>query len=149
MPSSIIALNANCKHRKFAPRAFEMASVHVINAFMEADTTDAPLAPANVAIGAAIRRRRKALHLNQIDLAEAIGKDIAAVSRIERGKQTATYLQLVALAKVMRTTVGALDEDGRIPATDDDIELQAVLSKKSPEWRAELLRFLKSQSEQA
>lgn len=149
MPVSIIALNANCKPRKFAASAFEPSPLYVINGSMAGKQKKVPPDPVNVAIGSAIKRRRRALKLHQADLAEAIGKDIAAVSRIERGLQVASYPQLVRLAERLRTTVGALDEQGRAPPSDDDAALQAIISARSAAWRADLLKFLRSQSEQA
>ncbi len=56
-------------------------------------------------IGQKIKERRKALQVTQSMIAEFLGLDQSAVSRIEREKQQLTPYQLFELSKLLKMNV--------------------------------------------
>jgi transcriptional regulator with XRE-family HTH domain len=61
-------------------------------------------APARRELGAAVRRRRRALGMRQGDLAAAAGLSVPFVSQIETGFASPSLMSLFAIARVLDTT---------------------------------------------
>ncbi|WP_221967834.1 helix-turn-helix domain-containing protein [Rhizobium leguminosarum] len=75
-------------------------------------------------IGSLVRQLRKAQGMTQIELAEAIGRTMDAVSMIERGNSVPSVETLIALSKVLNSSIESLllPEDAQItPARRDKI----------------------------
>ena len=62
----------------------------------------------NQEIGARVKARRERLRINQDELADALGLQRSALSRLETGSNTLNVLQLVTIAAELRTTVSYL-----------------------------------------
>lgn len=60
-------------------------------------------------IGGRIKEKRKALNMNQEELAEKSGLPQSHISRIESGVHSPSYRTLEKIAKALDTTVGDLD----------------------------------------
>jgi transcriptional regulator with XRE-family HTH domain len=71
-------------------------------------------------IGAVIRRRRKALGLNQTELAERMGKSQNTVSGLERGLWTPNWRLLEDLAHEFGTTMAELVAEAEAEEDDED-----------------------------
>ena len=67
--------------------------------------------PFLVKVGARIRRRREERRLTQDKLAERSGVSRVYLSGIERGIRNFTVLHLAKIARVLRTSPGALLDD--------------------------------------
>ena len=61
-------------------------------------------------LGGAIRSRREQLGLSQEKLAERCGFDRTYISMLERGKRNPSFLNLLKLAKGLKTSVSKLTE---------------------------------------
>ncbi len=72
------------------------------------------------AIGAFIRRRRKANHMTQTQLAALAGVGVRFLSELERGKPTARVDAVDAVLQVFGKRVGIVD------ATTDDADREPV-----------------------
>jgi ribosome-binding protein aMBF1 (putative translation factor) len=70
--------------------------------------------PVLTALGAAIRRHRKALGLSQEELAQAVGMDRSYMGQIERGENSVAILPLVAIASALGIDVATLMADARL-----------------------------------
>jgi transcriptional regulator with XRE-family HTH domain len=68
--------------------------------------------PIDVAVGARVRARRKALGLSQTGLAEALGLTFQQIQKYERGANRISASKLVQTARVLGTTVGDLVGEG-------------------------------------
>jgi transcriptional regulator with XRE-family HTH domain len=70
-----------------------------------------------ILLGQAIRTRRDQLGLSQEKLAEKCGFDRTYISMLERGKRNPSLLNLLKLAKGLKTSVSKLTEvyDGSNP----------------------------------
>ena len=64
--------------------------------------------PIDIEVGSRIRLRRKALHISQSGLAEALGLTFQQIQKYERGANRISASMLVRAAAKLETTVGAL-----------------------------------------
>ena len=86
-------------------------------------------------IGLNIKRRRKALRLNQEELAEATGLTIQAITRIETGKRQARKSNLEAIAKALGCEAADLYKD-ESKRDETQIDMAAVISKQATQIEA-------------
>jgi transcriptional regulator with XRE-family HTH domain len=56
-------------------------------------------------LGRRVRRHRERMGLSQVDLAEAIGRSVQMIGRIERGKSAPSFETLEVIARVLQTPV--------------------------------------------
>jgi transcriptional regulator with XRE-family HTH domain len=63
-----------------------------------------------VPLGKVIRARREELGLSQEELAEQCGFDRTYISMLERGKRNLSFLNLLRLARGLKTSVSTLTE---------------------------------------
>lgn len=70
--------------------------------------------PVLTALGAAIRRRRKAQGLSQEALAHSVGMDRSYVGGVERGENSIAMLPLAAIAKELGITLARLMADAEL-----------------------------------
>jgi transcriptional regulator with XRE-family HTH domain len=83
--------------------------------------------PIDIAVGARIRIRRRALGFSQTKLAEALGLTFQQVQKYERGSNRVSASMLVRTAQMLQTTVGALvGEDGKTPVEEDVLTHLAI-----------------------
>jgi len=73
--------------------------------------------------GDRVRERRKALNMTQIELANAVGIKQGFLSQVEAGKRDVSTDTLVALARMLRTTLGHLLG---VEENDEDVEVLAA-----------------------
>jgi transcriptional regulator with XRE-family HTH domain len=83
---------------------------------MNAPATPAP-SPLDIALGANIRQRRKALRVSQTALAEAIGLTFQQIQKYERGTNRVSFSRLVGIAHALDCRVVELigDLDSETP----------------------------------
>ena len=63
------------------------------------------------ATGERIRLRRRELHLSQADLGERVGRDHKTIHRWETAATNMALTDLIALARALDTTIGALCDE--------------------------------------
>ena len=56
-------------------------------------------------LGRHVRRHRERVGMSQVDLAEAIGRSVQMIGRIERGKSAPSFATLEEIARVLKTPV--------------------------------------------
>lgn len=119
--------------------------------------------PLDVALGASIRLRRRALNLTQEALAEACGVTFQQVQKYENGRNRVSFSRLVQIAHALECQpsglVAAFDEDGAAsPVMGFDFEQlllpgaarwMAAYAKLSTSMRAHLLEVATGLAEAA
>jgi transcriptional regulator with XRE-family HTH domain len=70
--------------------------------------------PVLTALGAAIRKRRKAQGLSQEELAQAIGMDRSYMGQVERGENSVAILPLAAIAAALGTDMATLFAEAKL-----------------------------------
>jgi len=87
-------------------------------------------------VGRAIRRHREHRGLSQAHLAEAIGRSLQSVGKIERGRSAPTFDTLEAISRVLATPVRDFFPTAD-PGEDESIgRVVALLAPLSPAERA-------------
>lgn len=130
---------------------------------MAAASTKSP-DPMDVALGAAVRIRRRSIGLSQEALAEQCGVSFQQIQKYENGTNRISFSRLVQIARAMRCRVNdlldVLDEPGAAPGesevdllarvrTPGALELLAAYERLPPSVRSPLVTFVKSLSEPA
>jgi transcriptional regulator with XRE-family HTH domain len=116
--------------------------------------------PIDLAVGARIRIRRKAIRVSQSDLAEHLGVSFQQVQKYERGANRISASMLVRAADRLGMTVADLVGEAPGSVTGDDtlqllaspgaLELlQAFSTVTNPGVRASILALVRSTSEQS
>ena len=89
-------------------------------------------------LGRHVRRHRERVGMSQVDLAEAIGRSVQMIGRIERGKSAPSFATLEEIARVLETPVQDFfgpKELGRDDASVNRIMHRlSVLSIQEIEW---------------
>jgi len=96
-------------------------------------------------VGRQVRRHRERMGLSQVDLAEAIGRSVQMVGRIERGRSAPSFETLEALSKVLAVPTAAFfPSDIPVAASSDPARarLAARLAPLSPDEIAWLDRIV-------
>ncbi|MCD4485344.1 helix-turn-helix domain-containing protein [Chromobacterium vaccinii] len=83
----------------------------------------------NQRVGQAVARHRKALGMNQEDLAEKLGVGLEAISRLERGRIKPTLVRLLELAEVLGCSVNDLLSETSVNPGDQARYLEQLLAR--------------------
>ncbi|MGJ3648928.1 helix-turn-helix domain-containing protein [Sphingomonas sp. GlSt437] len=67
-----------------------------------------------IALGVAIRARRKSIGLSQEAVANSAGLDRSHMGKIERGERNVTLLNIMRIAGVLNTSASALLADAKL-----------------------------------
>lgn len=106
------------------------------------------LNPADVAIGAAIRRRREALNITQAQLADAAGVTFQQIQKYERGSNRVAAARLMQIADKLRCHPADLlgvsaeapgDALADLGRTHDGVALARCFVEMTPEDRQALM----------
>jgi transcriptional regulator with XRE-family HTH domain len=114
--------------------------------------------PMDIALGAAVRIRRRSLGISQEALAEQCGVSFQQIQKYENGANRISFSRLVQIAKALQCRVvdlmDVLDAPGGPGGGDFDIltrmrtpgalELLSAYERLSPEARSSLLGLLRS-----
>lgn len=95
-------------------------------------------------LGRNLATRRKELQLTQAQVAERLGVDTETLSRFERGKHLPSLLTLERLARMLRTTCGALLGETPPPPSSDAQNVDAWLAGLGEDDAAFAKRMLKA-----
>ncbi|MBO5239332.1 MAG: helix-turn-helix transcriptional regulator [Lachnospiraceae bacterium] len=93
-------------------------------------------------LGLRIRKRRKQLHLTQIELAERTELSVSYISYIETGKKSPGLSCLLSIAQALNTTIDNLLTGTLSPSSHNKQCADALFAGCSPEERAVLLKYL-------
>ena len=114
--------------------------------------------PLDVALGAAVRIRRRTIGMSQEALAEQCGVSFQQIQKYENGANRISFSRLVQIARALRCRVvdlmdvldtpgpdisGELDLFGRM-RTPGAAELLSAFERLTPEARASLVGFLRT-----
>jgi len=114
--------------------------------------------PMDIALGAAVRIRRRTLGISQEALAEQCGVSFQQIQKYENGANRISFSRLVQIARALRCRVvdlmDVLDTPDRETAGDLDLltrmrtpgalELLAAYERLAPETRSSLVNFLRT-----
>ena len=114
--------------------------------------------PMDVALGAAVRIRRRTIGMSQEALAEQCGVSFQQIQKYENGANRISFSRLVQIARALKCRVvdlmDVLDTPGQDSGGDMDLlsrmrtpgalELLAVYERLAPESRSSLLNFLRT-----
>ena len=112
----------------------------------------------DIALGAAVRIRRRTLGISQEALAEQCGVSFQQIQKYENGANRISFSRLVQIARALRCRVvdlmDVLDTPDRETAGDLDLltrmrtpgalELLAAYERLAPETRSSLVNFLRT-----
>lgn len=129
---------------------------------MAESATKAP-DPMDIALGAAVRIRRRTLGISQEALAEQCGVSFQQIQKYENGSNRISFSRLVQIARALQCRVvdllDVLDAPGPEAVQDLDLltrmrvpgalELLAAYEKLAPEARSALVTFLRTISADA
>ena len=124
---------------------------------MSDPSTKAP-DPMDIALGAAVRIRRRTIGMSQEALAERCGVSFQQIQKYENGANRISFSRLVQIARALRCRVvdlmDVLDTPDRETAGDLDLltrmrtpgalELLAAYERLAPETRSSLVNFLRT-----
>src|SRR5215211_2595470 len=124
---------------------------------MSDPSTKAP-DPMDIALGAAVRIRRRTIGMSQEALAEQCGVSFQQIQKYENGANRISFSRLVQIARALRCRVvdlmDVLDTPDRETAGDLDLltrmrtpgalEILAAYERLTPEGRSSLLAFLRA-----
>lgn len=89
-------------------------------------------------LGRQVRRHRERMGLSQVDLAEAIGRSVQMISRIERGVSAPSFDTLEEISRVLQTPpkdfFGPPDLGSAQTAVDRVVHRLADLSAEEIDW---------------
>ena len=119
--------------------------------------------PMDIALGAAVRIRRRTIGMSQEALAEQCGVSFQQVQKYENGANRISFSRLVQIAKALRCRVTDLMDvfDGPDQETEADLDLLTRMrtpgaldlltgfEKLAPEVRSSLLSFVRTLANQA
>lgn len=114
--------------------------------------------PMDVALGAAVRIRRRTIGMSQEALAEQCGVSFQQIQKYENGANRISFSRLVQIARALRCRVvdlmDVLDTPGQEPTGDMDLlgrmrtpgalELLAAYERLPPEARSSLVSFMRA-----
>lgn len=114
--------------------------------------------PMDVALGAAVRIRRRTIGMSQEALAEQCGVSFQQIQKYENGANRISFSRLVQIARALRCRVvdlmDVLDTPGQEVSGDMDLlsrmrtpgalELLAAFERLPPEARASLVSFMRA-----
>src|SRR5215218_9848027 len=114
--------------------------------------------PMDIALGAAVRIRRRTIGMSQVALAEKCGVSFQQIQKYENGANRISFSRLVQIARALRCRVVDLMDvlDGPDPTMTGDmdaltrmrtpgaVELLAAYERMKPEARTSLVAFLRS-----
>jgi transcriptional regulator with XRE-family HTH domain len=114
--------------------------------------------PMDVALGAAVRIRRRTIGMSQEALAEQCGVSFQQIQKYENGANRISFSRLVQIARALRCRVvdlmDVLDTTGQEPTGDMDLlgrmrtpgalELLAAFERLPPDARASLVNFMRT-----
>jgi len=114
--------------------------------------------PMDVALGAAVRIRRRTIGMSQEALAEQCGVSFQQIQKYENGANRISFSRLVQIARALRCRVvdlmDVLDTPGQEPTGDMDLlgrmrtpgalELLAAFERLPPDARASLVSFMRA-----
>jgi transcriptional regulator with XRE-family HTH domain len=114
--------------------------------------------PMDVALGAAVRIRRRTIGMSQEALAEQCGVSFQQIQKYENGANRISFSRLVQIARALRCRVvdlmDVLDTPGQEPTGDMDLlgrmrtpgalELLAAFERLPPDARASLVNFMRT-----
>ena len=114
--------------------------------------------PMDVALGAAVRIRRRTIGMSQEALAEQCGVSFQQIQKYENGANRISFSRLVQIARALRCRVidlmDVLDTPGQDPTGDVDllgrmrtpgaIELLAAFERLPADARASLVNFMRA-----
>jgi len=114
--------------------------------------------PMDIALGAAVRIRRRTIGMSQEALAEQCGVSFQQIQKYENGANRISFSRLVQIARALRCRVvdlmDVLDTPDRETAGDLDLltrmrtpgalELLAAYERLAPETRSSLVNFLRT-----
>ncbi|HEY3696624.1 helix-turn-helix transcriptional regulator [Phenylobacterium sp.] len=112
----------------------------------------------DIALGAAVRIRRRTIGMSQESLAEQCGVSFQQIQKYENGANRISFSRLVQIARALRCRVvdlmDVLDTPDRETSGDLDLltrmrtpgalELLAVYERLAPEARSSLISFLRA-----
>ncbi len=119
--------------------------------------------PMDIALGAAVRIRRRTIGMSQEALADQCGVSFQQIQKYENGANRISFSRLVQIAKALRCRVTDLMDvfDGPDQETEADLdlltrmrtpgalELLTGFEKLAPEVRSSLLSFVRTLASQA
>ena len=119
--------------------------------------------PMDIALGAAVRIRRRTIGMSQEALAEQCGVSFQQIQKYENGANRISFSRLVQIAKALRCRVTDLMDvfDGPDQETEADLNLLTRMrtpgaldlltgfEKLAPEVRSSLLSFVRTLANQA
>ena len=119
--------------------------------------------PMDIALGAAVRIRRRTIGMSQEALAEQCGVSFQQIQKYENGANRISFSRLVQIAKALRCRVTDLMDvfDGPDQETEADLDLLTRMrtpgaldlltgfEKLAPEVRSSLLSFVRTLANQA
>ncbi|HEX5380472.1 MAG TPA: helix-turn-helix transcriptional regulator [Phenylobacterium sp.] len=114
--------------------------------------------PMDVALGAAVRIRRRTIGMSQEALAEQCGVSFQQIQKYENGANRISFSRLVQIARALRCRVvdlmDVLDTPGQEPTGDMDLlgrmrtpgalELLAAFERLPPDARTSLVNFMRA-----
>ncbi|WP_333587256.1 helix-turn-helix domain-containing protein [Phenylobacterium sp.] len=114
--------------------------------------------PMDIALGAAVRIRRRTIGMSQEALAEQCGVSFQQIQKYENGANRISFSRLVQIARALRCRVtdllDVLDTPEEEPSVDLDLlsrmrtpgalELLTAFEQLSPEARASLVTFMRA-----
>jgi transcriptional regulator with XRE-family HTH domain len=114
--------------------------------------------PMDVALGAAVRIRRRTIGMSQEALAEQCGVSFQQIQKYENGANRISFSRLVQIARALRCRVidlmDVLDTPGQEPTGDMDLlgrmrtpgalELLAAFERLPPDARNSLVNFMRA-----
>jgi transcriptional regulator with XRE-family HTH domain len=114
--------------------------------------------PLDVALGAAVRIRRRSLGISQEGLAEQCGISFQQIQKYENGANRISFSRLVQISRALQCRVVDLTDvlDGPQPARADDLdlltrlrtpgalELLAAYQRLTPDGRTSLITLLRT-----
>jgi transcriptional regulator with XRE-family HTH domain len=89
-------------------------------------------------LGRQVRRHRDRIGMSQVELADAIGRSVQMIGRIERGRSAPSFATLEEIARVLQTPLqdffgfGEPDETGA--STNRIMHRLSLLSSDEIEW---------------
>jgi transcriptional regulator with XRE-family HTH domain len=129
-----------------------------IEEFIVAEPSNKTPDPMDVALGAAVRIRRRTIGMSQEALAEQCGVSFQQIQKYENGANRISFSRLVQIARALRCRVvdlmDVLDTPGQEPTGDMDLlgrmrtpgalELLAAFERLPPDARASLVNFMRT-----
>ena len=123
-----------------------------------AETSTKTPDPMDIALGAAVRIRRRTIGMSQEALAEQCGVSFQQIQKYENGANRISFSRLVQIAKALRCRVvdllDVLDTPEEEPSVDLDLlsrmrtpgalELLTAFEQLTPEARASLVSFMRA-----